>query len=825
MRRALLALAFAVTLVPRESTPAGVPLVDEAGALYRWDLDTEQPNVTGGAVTFLPHAASLRDEVLGQKTALQAVRDGVRQWEIGTTRIRFTEDTTRPATGPNGTDRVNYVGWVSSGLDSLTLAVTTVTRDGTTLTDMDIALNDRFAWDTFAPGRAGIADIESLVAHEWGHAIGCDHVPLRTSTMYPRTQPGVIALRTISPDDRALAGTIYPNATFNSTTGSVTGAVDVAALANDRAVHVVAVSVVSGEPEASTLSRPDGTWRIDGLPAGTYRIVAAPCLPLAGSMNKFWTSGTTNFLPSVLRQGGTNPGAVQPITVVAGQIASSPPMTVADELSPFEPNNSSAQATPLAIGEAVSARFESGSDEDWYSFTGPAGDKVSVNVLSWGLGADADPALSIVNSAGTSVLLQDDARPPPVSFSQIEGQDLDVRVAGFALPQSGTFFLRLRDQISVANRNAFYVLMLTRSSDAPSTMLTSVTATPPRVDADGASTSRIVVRPRKETGDDVGTGATVSLSHTGLGAAGAVTDANDGTYLADVTAPATPGADRFTVTVTTPEGTATLLDAVTLVYLGPADAARTTFTVTPRRIDIAPAAADPNLILQASVSLVPRDAQGEPLGKGRAVVLGIIAPTGTSLVGPADLGDGSYGDTVRAGTERGDGVVTASVDGASLATQARIAIGFGLADVLDDVLADVQGYRATGGLSARSAKAFAKAQRMVEAAIAELGTGGAVAERRALASAEKLLERVAFGRRKAGLPLANPGTERDLVRAIREAAVRAIATAVPPADPRVEKARTKDVPAGDAAFAASDAAKAAAAWRRAYERVRPLQPR
>lgn len=825
MRRALLALALAVTFLPRESTPAGVPLVDETGAVYRWDLDTEQPNVTGGAVTFFPQPSSLRDEVLGQDLPIAAIRNGVREWEIGTTRIRFAEDTTRPASGPNGTDRVNWIGWVPSGLDNLTLAVTTVTRDGTKLTDMDVALNDRFAWDTFAPGRAGLADIQSLVTHEWGHAIGCDHVPLRTSTMYPRTQPGIISLRTIAPDDRALVGTIYPNAAFQSSTGAITGAVDVTGTANDRAVHVVAVPVATGEPAASTLTRPDGTWRIDGLPAGVYRIVAAPCLPLAGSMNKFWTSGTTSFLPSVLSYPPGNPGAIQPVAVTAGQISATTPMSVADVTNPFEPNDSPSQAKPLEIGQAIAARFESGGDEDWYSFTGAAGVKVTVNLLSWGLGADADPALAVTNSVGTPLLLQDDARPPQVSFGQIEGQDLDVRIAGFALPQSGTYHLRLRDQISVVNRNAFYVLMLTQSSDAPSTMLTSVTATPPRLDADGVSVSRVVVRPRKETGDDVGPGATVTLSHTGLGAVSAVTDASDGTYFADVTVPATPGSDRFTVGVTSAAGTATLLDALTLVYLGPADAARTTFAVTPRRIDVAPAVADPNLVLQASVALVPRDAQGEPLGTGRAVVFGIAAPSGTSLVGPVDLGDGSYGDTVRSGSERGTGVVTASVDGAALPAQAGIAIGFGLAEVLDDALADVQGYAATAGISAKAAKSFAKAQRELETAIAELGAGGAVAERRALATAESVLGRIALGRRKAGVPLADPGTERDLARAIREAAVGAVAAAIPPTDRRVEKSRTKDVPAGDAAFATNDVAKAAAAWRRAYERVRPLQPR
>src|SRR5438128_1661068 len=80
-------------------------------------------------------------------------------------------------------------------------------------------------WDTFTPGRAGVADIQGLVTHEWGHALGCDHVPLRTSTMVPKTDAGVISLRSIAPDDRALVGSIYPNAAFQATTGSIAGVV------------------------------------------------------------------------------------------------------------------------------------------------------------------------------------------------------------------------------------------------------------------------------------------------------------------------------------------------------------------------------------------------------------------------------------------------------------------------------------------------------------------------------------------------------------------------------------------------------------------------
>ena len=827
MRRASLCLvALAAVLVPRGPTTGGVPLVDDQGARYGWDLTTEQPNVQGGKVTYFPAPATLRDESIGQKTPLQAIRDGVASWKIGTTSIAFAEDTTRTAAGVNGTDRVNWIGWVSTGLDSLTLAATTIQRDGSTLTDMDVALNDRFTWDTFEPGRAGIADIESLVAHEWGHAIGCDHVPLRASTMYPRTQPGVISLRTLAPDDRALVGTMYPNAAFAATTGAISGNVDIAGTTNDRAVHVVAVSVATGEPAASTLTRPDGTYTIAGLPAGVYRVIAAPCIPIA-SMNAFWSkTGTTRFVPSVLRQDGANPGVIVPVNVAAGQTAAVAPMTVADVSGEFEPNDTAGQATPIDVGEAACARFESGSDEDWYEFDGVAGQKVSISVLCWGLGAEADPALTLYDPTGTVAQIQDDVRPPLLSFSQIEGQDLDVRLAGVALTQTGVYRVRLRNQTSSSGTNGFYVLFVTPSSDAPSAILTQVTVTPPRTDAGSGQTSRIVVRPRNETNDDVGPGATVALTHSGAGTLTPVTDDGDGTYHADMTAAATPGDDLITVSCTSAQGTATLLDAAKVVYLGPADPARSTFTVTPRRLDIKPAVPDPALVTQAVVSFVPRDARGEALGPGRTVTFGLTAPGGASLDGAFDFGDGEYGDSVHSGTARGTGSVSAGVGGTAFGADAPVAFGFGLSEVLTDARADAALHAAVPGVSKKALRAFARADALAAKGLAKLAEGGAKAESRAIAAAEAALAQIALGRKKAHVPLADLGTERDLARAIRESAAAAIATAVTngPRDERRLADARDDLASGDAAYAGGTAAKAASRWRRAFSRVVPLQP-
>lgn len=237
----LAAAAGAIVVSP---TPTNVPLVDPDGTPYRWDLDTAQPNVVGGAVTYFADVSDLRDTINGPTSATGAIQAAVRAWEVPTTRIRFAADA-RPqaANGRNGFDRVNWIGWSSTELGRATFAATFPTRNGSQIVDMDVVMNDRdFSWDTWAEGVPGDADIQALVTHEWGHAIGCEHVPLRASTMYFSTTEGVVSLRSLASDDAALIGSIYPNQEFLDGTGTILGRVDVAGTKNDRAAHVVAVS-------------------------------------------------------------------------------------------------------------------------------------------------------------------------------------------------------------------------------------------------------------------------------------------------------------------------------------------------------------------------------------------------------------------------------------------------------------------------------------------------------------------------------------------------------------------------------------------------------
>ncbi len=798
--------------------PAGIPLVDSTGVQFSWDLDQPQPNVVDGKVTFYIDPNGTRDALSGSVTDLDALRAGVRTWEIGTTRMRFTEDDTRIAGGGDGTDRVNWIGFVNGGLGPMTFAATFPTRNGTRIEDMDVLLNDRdFQWDTRTPGVSGSADIQGLMTHEWGHALGADHVPLRLSTMYAFSDRGDIHQRAIDPDDIALIGTIYPNDIYNDTTGSIHGTVDNVDANDDRAIHVVAVSVLTSEPAASTLTLPDGSYEINGLPVGGYRLIAAPTIPLKGAMNAYWTSGETNFLPSLLRTEDANPAEVITLPVTAGQVTEAPEMFVRRVNNPLEDDDSQSQATSITLGDGVCARFEASGDSDYYTFSTDPGQVISLLIHAWQLGSDADPEVTLFHESNVIVASNRDVRDEVIFARQREGEDLDARLIGLTLTDGGNYFVRVANQGFASGTDAFYALTVTAASDAPSAALTTVSAAPLRIDADGEAATTITILPRRENTSPVGEGATVTLMHDGAGEFSAVNDEGDGTYTATVTAPTQPGVDRVTVSVLTEDGMTSLIDAVTLVYLGPVDPATSWITVQPRRI-----AADS--ASQAVVQMQPRDARGEALGSGRTVAFGLSGPLpNDGLLGKtSDQGDGSYASVVTAPDNAGAATLGATVDGNDAGITTDLAYGFGLLAVLTQARDDIDIWQAMDGLSRRATRTVSAVSRTVDQAL-ETATAaeGTTEERRTVKRTRGALARAVATIKVARGSIEDPGITDELALSIREAAQKAIdrAVATTARHNRQIDAANRALAAGDDSRAAGRLTRAAAQWVKAYSRV------
>jgi MYXO-CTERM domain-containing protein len=100
--------------------------------------------------------------------------------------------------------------WQYTSADN-TLAKTTVSYDTDSgeIFDADIEMNH--AYNEFTTGDDYVVyDVQSILTHEIGHALGLDHTPDFSATMNASYQDGTVDLRTIEEDDMAAVCDAYP---------------------------------------------------------------------------------------------------------------------------------------------------------------------------------------------------------------------------------------------------------------------------------------------------------------------------------------------------------------------------------------------------------------------------------------------------------------------------------------------------------------------------------------------------------------------------------------------------------------------------------------
>ena len=179
-------------------------------------------------------------------------------------------------------------------------------------------------------------DVRNLATHEVGHFVGLSHDPIPQATMNwfvdPNPPSDGVGERALQRADLGTIGRYYPEPSYGSTFGSITGFVSLNDAAADG-VHVVAIDPITmlGVAGRFSLSRfedllalgpegPDATtqgtgfYRIDGLPPGAYYVYAeyfdnSDLLPgiLSGRLaNRYnFTVGNSNVTP-----GNGLPGAI-----------------------------------------------------------------------------------------------------------------------------------------------------------------------------------------------------------------------------------------------------------------------------------------------------------------------------------------------------------------------------------------------------------------------------------------------------------------------------------------------------------------------------------
>ena len=169
------------------------------------------------------------------------------------------------------------------------------------IAEADISINPRPRADDgtdlqfSTDGTPGTYDLEATFTHEIGHLLGLDHSAVLSSTMQSRQAfNGTFGLpafneRTLSEDDRQKVRSLYgPKQRLGRIEGRLIDNRTAGALTALNGVNVWAESVATGRVIASDVTAEDGSYRLEGLVPGQYRVmVASSSESVANAAQKF----------------------------------------------------------------------------------------------------------------------------------------------------------------------------------------------------------------------------------------------------------------------------------------------------------------------------------------------------------------------------------------------------------------------------------------------------------------------------------------------------------------------------------------------------------
>ncbi|MGF9912678.1 invasin domain 3-containing protein [Paenibacillus ehimensis] len=192
-----------------------------------------------------------------------------------------------------------------------------------------------------------------------------------------------------------------------------------------------------------------------------------------------------------------------------------------------------------------------------------------------------------------------------------------------------------------------------------------VTSAQPTLAADGTSQTTVTVKLKDAQGNAVATGgAAVAITST-LGVISAVTDNQDGTYTATLTAPTTVG----TATVSATVGGSPIVSTASVQFV---PGAPSTATST---VEAGSGSLTADGTSQTTITVRLKDAHGNALMTGGSAV--VITSTIGTVSAVTDQQNGTYTATLTAPTTVGTATVSATVGGAAIASKASVQFVFG----------------------------------------------------------------------------------------------------------------------------------------------------
>jgi hypothetical protein len=211
-----------------------------------------------------------------------AVRAAMTAWQsVQTAEIHFADLRLTPVDSARDDDGMNLITGADTAInreilggDNGAIALTRLIFNANTgeITESDIILNPAYRFSTNLA--FGTYDLQSIVTHELGHALGCDHATAQNDTMFPATAPGEFFQRYLSADAITFAGLTYPNPARVGSMGTISGRIT----SGGMGIFGASITAMNLDHNLiyTTLSEPNGSYTINGPPAGRYAIYAEP---------------------------------------------------------------------------------------------------------------------------------------------------------------------------------------------------------------------------------------------------------------------------------------------------------------------------------------------------------------------------------------------------------------------------------------------------------------------------------------------------------------------------------------------------------------------